>query len=98
MEDRGRARCALASALVKVARLSPPVSPLTEPISTLVDGGDIASRVHRLLDDTMGLPRARSRWAWLFVAAAVPAAIALAYAPLLLVVHHATELLVHAFL
>src|SRR5262249_17645668 len=42
-------RCALASALVKVAKLTPAATPIAEPISTLVDGGDIASRVQRLL-------------------------------------------------
>src|ERR1019366_10566357 len=36
----GPTRCALASALVKVARLTPPMTPLAEPISTLVDGGE----------------------------------------------------------
>ncbi|MBW8866370.1 MAG: M56 family metallopeptidase [Acidobacteria bacterium] len=52
-------RCALASALVKVAKLIPVATPIAEPISTLVDGGDIASRVQRLLDD--GAPAANSR-------------------------------------
>jgi hypothetical protein len=47
--DRGRARCALASAIVKVARMAPPMAAATEPISTLVDGVDIALRVRSLL-------------------------------------------------
>src|SRR5262249_34689178 len=47
--DSEQARCALASALVKIARLTPPRTPLAQPISTLVDGGEIASRVQRLL-------------------------------------------------
>ena len=45
------ARCALASALVKVARLTPAAIPQAEPISTLIAGGDIAARVQRLLSD-----------------------------------------------
>ena len=53
-EHDPHARCALASALVKVAKLTPHVPPLAEPISTLVGGGDIASRVRGLLDDRTG--------------------------------------------
>src|SRR5439155_5531797 len=45
------ARLALASALVKVARLMPAAPSLGEPISTLVDGGEIAARVERLIDE-----------------------------------------------
>ena len=44
------ARFALASALVKVARLMPAAPAIAEPISTLVGGGEIASRVERLID------------------------------------------------
>jgi len=87
-----RARCALASALVKVARLTPLRTPIAEPISTLVDGGDIASRVRQLLDDAA--PRARSPRRWPIAIACVAAAIA-CYGPLLRVVHVATEVLVH---
>ena len=89
--QRAGARCALASALVKVARLTPPVTPLAEPISTLVDGGDVASRVRRLLDDRPA-PAERRPSLWAFLVAAMVAA--LAYSPLLSVVHEATELLV----
>jgi len=93
--ERARARCALASALVKVARLSPAVTPLAEPISTLVDGGDLASRVRSLLDDgTPAVARPRVRGRWIGVGVAV-AALAFGYAPLLRVVHLATEILVH---
>ena len=85
-----RARCALASALVKVARLTPPRTPIAEPISTLVDGGEIATRVQRLLDNAS--PRVQSsRWP---IAVASAAAAAACYGPLLRVVHAATELLV----
>jgi beta-lactamase regulating signal transducer with metallopeptidase domain len=91
------ARLALASALVKVARRMPAPAPLTEPISTLVGGGEIASRVRWLIDDG---PRPRQgrlhrlRWAAIVVVMAVP--IALAYAPLLAAVHNATEVLVNS--
>jgi Zn-dependent protease with chaperone function len=93
--ERNRARCALASALVKVARLMPPRTPLADPISTLVDGGDIASRVHSLLDDAPPLPprSVDRRWP---VLAAVAAAV-LAYVPLLHAVHVVTELIVQGF-
>jgi Zn-dependent protease with chaperone function len=88
----GRARCALASALVKVARLTPPAASFTEPISALVDGGDITARVQRLLDDA---PSAAGRRSVRWLALAIPAAaIALTYAPLLRIVHFATEVLV----
>jgi len=91
-------RCALASALVKVARLMPPgLEPhALEPISTLVDGvGDITARVARLLDDSAEraprrLARAR-RWA---VVAVFVAAVAVGYSASLVTVHEATETLV----
>lgn len=95
--DRGagaddRARCALASALVKVARLTPPVTPIGEPISALVDGGDITSRVRRLLDDTQPI-RSHSIVRWLAPALAL-VALMLTYSPLLHTVHDVTEVLV----
>ena len=95
LADRGRARCALASAIVKVARMMPPMSPAAEPICTLVDGGDIASRVRSLLDD--GAPAATTPRAHGYAIGAVlaAAALAFAFAPLLRVVHVATEVLVH---
>ncbi len=87
----GRARCALASALVKVARLTPAAS-LVEPVSALVDGGDLTSRVQGLLDDAPPAGGGRSmRWLVLAIPAA---ALLLAYAPLLRLVHAATEILV----
>jgi hypothetical protein len=86
-----RARCALASALVKVARLMPPRTPIAEPISTLVDGGEIASRVRRLLDDAAPRVRSSRRWP---IAIAAAASAAVCYVPLLRVVHAATEVLV----
>ena len=96
--DRGaghssRARCALASALVKVARLTPPVSSIAEPISALVDG-DITARVRSLLDDGPATAGGRgARW----LALAVPiGALAFGYAPLLRSVHGVTEILVNA--
>jgi Zn-dependent protease with chaperone function len=87
-------RCALASALVKVARLMPPRTPLAEPISTLVDGGEIASRVERLLGEGVHENHRHPRRRWpLVVGGALGAA---AYLPLLQLVHGATELLVHS--
>jgi Zn-dependent protease with chaperone function len=91
----GRARCALASALVKVARLMPSVTPIAEPISTLVDGGEIASRVHSLLEDAPDAEAQRASWHWAALALAFPIA-ALVYAPLLRGVHALTELIVNS--
>ena len=91
--DGDRARCALAAALVKVARLTPPVTPMGEPISALVDGGDITSRVQRLLDAPTarrgGTPR------WLAPTIGVSTLI-LTYTPLLRTVHVVTEILVNS--
>ena len=91
-----RARCALASALVKIARLRPPATPIAEPISTLVDGGEIASRVERLLDDAPAAAAPRASWQWPALALGSTAA-ALAYGPLLRGVHVLTELIVNSF-
>src|SRR5439155_8068701 len=90
------ARCAVASALVKVAKLihEPPV-PAAEPISTLIGGGEIASRVRRLLDDRTLAPSDARRRVWIALAAAV-VAIGAVYGPLLHAVHYATELLVQS--
>jgi len=93
--DSADARCALASALVKVARLTPIPPALGEPISTFVGGGEIASRVERLLDDRPGAPATRRALAPRWIAAAVTIAIVVAYLPLLRAVHAATEVLVH---
>src|SRR5262249_18325092 len=65
-------RCALSSALGKVARLTPRPTPLAEPISTLVGGGDIAWRVRSLLDGDPQLPP-RLPTARLAIARAAPA-------------------------
>jgi Zn-dependent protease with chaperone function len=91
----GDTRCALASALVKVAKLTPLRTPIAEPISTLVDGGDIVSRVQRLLDDGAPAPTC-APGARVSVALAAGAVFAVSYAPLLRLVHEATELLVNA--
>lgn len=93
--DSPVARCALASALVKVARLMPAATPIAEPISTLIDGGEIASRVEHLLADTTPSARRRSAFGWTALAAGT-AATAVAYAPALRLVHSVTELLVHS--
>jgi Zn-dependent protease with chaperone function len=88
-----RARCALASALVKIARLTPSRTPIAEPISTLVDGGDIAARVCRLLDEPR--PRVQPPRTWPIAVGAAAAGLAV-YVPLLRIVHAATEVIVHA--
>jgi Zn-dependent protease with chaperone function len=94
--ESGSERCALASALVKVARLTPPTASIAEPISGLLDGGDITARVQRLLDDAPPAEtRRRAGWFAATLAVIIPAAaLALGYAPLLRVVHAITELLV----
>jgi len=89
--ETDQARCALASALVKIARLTPLRTPLAQPISTLVDRGEIASRVQRLLGGAVPVPAFSRRWP-LGVAAALGTIAA--YAPLLRAVHDATELLI----
>jgi len=87
-------RCALASALVKVARLTPPPPAPAEPISTLVGGGEIAARVQILLDDRADPPVCRRRpLPWLAAAIALGAFVT-AYGPLLRTVHEVTEVLV----
>jgi Zn-dependent protease with chaperone function len=91
--DSGLVRCALASALVKVARLAPPVSTADEPISALVDEADVTMRVQRLVDAPNGVERP-GRARWIVVAAALGATV-IAYAPLLRVVHVVTEVLVN---
>jgi beta-lactamase regulating signal transducer with metallopeptidase domain len=87
------ARCALASALVKVARLMPPTAAPFEAISTLVGGSDLASRIESLLDEPAA-PTASRRGLW--PAATACAAVAVAYAPLLRAVHEITEVLVNS--
>jgi len=94
--DESATRCALASALVKVARLTPPRIPAAGPISTLIDGGEIASRVERLLDEGASASAARGHSARLSIGMAIAAAtLALGYTPLLHIVHNATEVLVN---
>src|SRR5262245_28150206 len=87
-------RCALASALVKIARLTPASTPIAEPISALVDGGDIASRVQRLLADDSPAPPVLSTRG-LSLSLAVTGAFVIAYGPLLRFVHEATEVIVN---
>jgi Zn-dependent protease with chaperone function len=89
-------RLALASALVKVARLMPPKVIVGEPISTLVGGGAIASRVRRLVDEAPDMCAGctlAGRWR-VATAVAGAAGFAAGYVPLLQAVHRATELLV----
>jgi Zn-dependent protease with chaperone function len=88
------ARCALASALVKVARLTPSIPPIAEPISTLIAGGEIASRVRRLLDDRQAPDSRCAVLSWTTALALVIVPVVLAYTPLLRAVHETTEILV----
>lgn len=92
-EREPSARCALAAALVKVARLTPTTPSLGEPISTLIGGGDIASRVRNLLDDDGPHCSKEPRHLVGKVCVALGAAVLL-YAPMLRLVHEATETLV----
>jgi len=87
------ARCTLASALVKVARMVPAAPPALEPISTLVGGSDLASRIESLLSDR---PAAGGSRRLLWPGAAALAAAAIVYAPALRAVHEITELLVNS--
>jgi len=88
-------RCALASALVKIVRLMPQPTPAAEPISTLIGGGDIASRVSRLLEDAPMVGRAAKRTPRWTAAAVVALAVAASYPTSLVTVHDVTEALVH---
>jgi hypothetical protein len=95
-DERPSARWALASALVKVARLTPTEPSASEPISTLLGGADIASRVQRLLDDAPVAARPGS-WTWVVVAGlATAVAASPLYAPALRIVHVITEAVVHS--
>ena len=95
-DDRASARCALASALVKVARLRSLQPTAGEPISTFIGGGDIASRVKRLLDDAPAVDRCRNWWPAALAAVAAVAVVAASYGPILREVHAATETLVRS--
>jgi len=91
------ARCALASALVKVARLTPAPVGSSEPISMLISGGEIASRVQSLLDDEeAAVPSGRPWTRRIAPVVAVAMMLAAAYAPLLRSVHELTEMLVRS--
>ena len=91
------ARCALASAIVKVARMMPVPATMAEPISTLVDGGDIESRVHSLLASGARNDRPDARTSRISLALATTLTLALlagGYTPLLRAMHEVTEVLV----
>jgi hypothetical protein len=67
-------------------------------MSTLVGGGDLTSRIERLLDDPAYRPRrmSRARLMAAITGAAVLAAVAvLSYGSLLHAIHEATEVLVN---
>jgi hypothetical protein len=92
-------RFALASALVKIARLMPSSAmPLGEPISTLVGGGAIAARVEWLVDDARDSPRPgiNIRWVARLATLLTLGALVTGYAPMLQSVHRVTEILVRS--
>jgi len=92
--DGSRVRAlALASALLKIARVTPPRRPLWAA-SGLVSGPEVASRVRHLVSDDAPPPRPATRLPW-FAACATIVVSAAFYAPLLASVHHLSELLVH---
>ncbi|MGE5243245.1 MAG: M56 family metallopeptidase [Betaproteobacteria bacterium] len=86
-----RLRVALASALVKVARLTPILPSVGEPVSTLVGGGAIAHRIEALIEPAAPSVPARSGVAPRLAVAVAVAALLYAYAPLLVFVHGITE-------
>ena len=90
------ARCALASALVKVARLTPATIDHAEPISALISGGEIAARVQRLLSDDDGVPPARAWTARVGLGIACALISVVTYGPLLRLIHELTEVLVRS--
>ena len=70
-----------------------PLVPAAEPISTLVGGGDLASRIGRLLDERTSSARQTRVRLWIAGPIGCAAAAAL-YTPLLHSVHEATEVLI----
>lgn len=88
---------ALASALVKVARLTPSHGTFGALASPLVGGQGIVSRVERLMDQTPAnrLSIAARLLCWTASTVTLGAVIA-GYSPLLHTVHHISEVLVHA--
>jgi Zn-dependent protease with chaperone function len=89
-------RIALASALVKVARLTPPAPVrIVELMSTLVGGGSIAARVEELIEPADSAPPASGSRASRVAAAGAAAAFVYAYPSLLVWIHGITEFVVH---
>jgi len=86
---------ALAAALVKIARLTPPAPASPVLASPLVGGDAIASRISRLMDDAAAnRPSWVARAIGLGSAAALLAALVVGYRPLLASVHQISEVLV----
>jgi len=96
-DAKGTRGLALASALVKVARLAPSSARLGQPVAALHDGEELAGRVRRLLRSPASSGAAASSTARLAPVAAGIAGLGLASALLpavLRVVHSALEVLV----
>ncbi len=90
------ARFALASALVKVARLMPAAAPVAEPISPLVGSAEIASRVDSLLGDPARPARSSDvAVGWWSLAASAAVSAAIIYGPLIARIHAITEIAVN---
>ena len=88
---------ALASALVKVARLTPASRPVLALASPLVGGEGLTSRVERLMGGPSAQQSARPHRILCVAATFVAAFIVVAgYGPLLQTVHRLSEVLVHA--
>jgi len=83
------ARLALASALIKVARLATGPPPALAPISTLIDPNGIEVRIQRLLGPA-GEPRTRPLWVYAVGFATLVAAAPVLYQP----IYRCTEALV----
>ncbi len=88
---------ALASALIKVARLTPVNRTFSALASPLVGGEGIASRVERLMDRRPAQRPSIAIRVLCWTATVVTlGAIVVGYAPMLQSVHHVSEVLVHA--
>jgi hypothetical protein len=83
------ARLALASALIKVARLATGTPPALSPISTLIDPNGIEVRIQRLLGPA-GEPHTRPLWVYALSFATLVAAAPALYQP----IYRCTEALV----
>jgi len=93
-----RRAAALASAILKVARMLPPPQPIAAPVSTLHDGGVIAERIRTLIaPDSSRAGAPRGSWMAVAMLAGLAAVAAGDYPALLFTVHQVSEALVRLF-